>query len=381
MNISANNKKVCIFLPSLEKGGAEKRMTLLAIGLKKRGHDVEVVVLRQQGIFEQILDDAGVAIKTVAKQGKLDLLGATCRARKIFKNNRYDVILSCLPSANIFAVLVKTVNRKTPLIWGVAAADMPMNEYTLWARIGAKMQLMLSRFANNVIVNSHKAKSVACQQGFNQKRMHVIHNGVDTTQFFLKKQLGNKWLKKLNIPPNEKVIGIVARLDPAKGIETFLQAVDLAFKKDWYFILFGSGSSDYANQLKKNIVSHSLYNKRLFLIENEHVDSSVYNAFDVATISSVSESFPNVMLEAMSCGVPVMSTDVGDCKAVIQAFGQIVAVNNPQAMFDAWEIQLQNELDVVGAEVIREYVINRFSIESMVDKFESVFSASIDVSS
>lgn len=367
-----NNKPIAIFLPSLEQGGAERRMVLFAIAMQQRGYRVEVLVLRKLGTFEQMLEHAGITIRSVDKKGKFDLLGALVRTRAIFKRHTYKAVFSCLPSANIFAVLIKTVNAKTPLIWGLASADMPMDQYGLWAKIGARVQQFCARYANKIIVNSFKAREVALAHGFNEDKMQVVHNGVNTEQFILDKKLGDFWRKQLKIPANSQVIGMVARLDPAKGVETFLQAAELAYKKGWYFLLFGSGTSEYAKQLKASMKSHTLYGKRLFLIEGEPVDSKVYNAFNVATISSVSESFPNVMLEAMSCGVPVVSTDVGDCSKVINSFGKIVPINNTQAMLNAWESQLNQKLGTLGADVIREYIINEFSISRMVDEFEHI---------
>ena len=105
--------------------------------------------------------------------------------------------------------------------------------------------------------------------------------------------------------------------------------------------------------------------------ENIQVDSLVYNTFDVTTISSVSESFPNVMLESTACAVPVVATDVGDCKQVLQQFGKIVPVKNHVALYSAWRSQLENEFSSIGAEVMREYILSEYSIQHMIRQFES----------
>ena len=368
---SNQKHSIAVFLPNLEKGGAERRMILCAIGLQQRGFQVEIIVLRQQGIFTKAVEDAGIVIRNVGKKGRFDIIGAALNTLKIFKTHEYDAVFSCLPSANVFAVLSKTLKPSPPLVFGLAAADMPMIDYSLWARLGARVQSSVSHFADKVIVNSNKGLQIALQKGFSAKKMQVIHNGVDTKQFFLDKSLGQKWRGKFNIFDKNKVIGIVARLDPAKGIETFLQAAELANEQDWYFIIFASGSSAYAEKLKTKIKSHSLFGNRLFLQENIQVDSSVYNTFDVTTISSVSESFPNVMLESMACGVPVVATDVGDCKQVLQQFGKIVPVKNHVALYSAWRSQLENEFSSIGAEVMREYILSEYSIQHMIRQFES----------
>ena len=387
---SNHQYSIAIFLPSLEKGGAERRMILCAIGLKKRGFQVEVLVLRNHGAFAQTLLIAGIKIRNIDKKGRFDILGAAFRARKIFKAQNYSAVISCLPSANVFSILFKKVNPTAPLIWGLAAADMPMQEYSLWARFGARIQKRVSSYADKIIVNSNKGLQVALGQDYHKSKMVVVHNGIDTKQFFLDRSLGQKWREKFNILDEDKikiagnnkittknkdnaakkVIGIVARLDPVKGLETFLDAAELAYEQDWYFIIFASGSSKYAQKLRAKIEAHSLFGKRLFLQENVKVDSSVYNTFDLTTISSISESFPNVMLESMACGVPVVATDVGDCRKVIQQMGKIVAVNDSAALYKAWQTQLNSDFGSIGAEVLREYIQSEFSIQGMICQFE-----------
>ena len=230
--------KIAIFLPSLEHGGAERRMVLFAIALQRKGYQVEVIALRAQGAFVQTLSEAGVVIRNVGKQGRFDILRTAFKARQFFKSQSYHAVFSCLPSANVFSIMCKTVSLKTPLIWGLAAADMPMHEYSVWARLGDRVQRLASRFANKIVINSNKGFLVALNQGFSGQKMEIIHNGVDIEHFVLNKQLGNVWRSQLNIPVNSKVVGVVARLDPAKGLKTFIQAAELAYKTDWYFIIF-----------------------------------------------------------------------------------------------------------------------------------------------
>lgn len=400
-------KKICIFLPSLEKGGAERRMSLLAIKLKQRGYHVDIMVLRRKGEFLDIASEHDVTIYSVDKGGRFDVLGAALRTISIFRQNNYDVLLSCLPSANLFSVLVKLLRRRrrTQLIWGIAAADMPMQKYGLWAKMGAKMQKSLSGFADAIVVNSFFGEQILRQQGYSRLSSKalsrvpiiVIQNGVDTHCFKVNRKAGQQWREQHAIALDAKLIGMVARLDPAKGIETFLQAIDIAEKYNqavgkqrthkqqehkkqaqWHFVIFGSGKSDYADQLKQTIESHELYEKRLFLFENADIDKVIYNAMDMLSITSVSESFPNVMLEAMSCGTPLVSTDVGDCKMVIQDFGKVIDVGDAQGLYEAWKAELEINNNITRADAMNdyvassEYVANHFSIDHMVDKFESL---------
>jgi glycosyltransferase involved in cell wall biosynthesis len=383
------SKRIAIFLPSLEKGGAERRMSLLATEFKQRGYDIDMLVLRRKGDFVDIITQSNITIHSVDKGGRFDLIGATCRAVSLFRRERYDVVLSCLPSANMFSVLVKLFSKKTHLIWGIAAADMPMQQYGMWARIGARLQKMLSIFADIVVVNSYFGETILKKQAFQSQCLRVIQNGVDTSKFRFHPESRKVWREQNNIPNDAYVVGIVARLDPAKGIETFLQAIERAqemHKKDWYFVIVGSGESTYAMSLKAMIQSNPIYEKRLFLLESTQVDHVIYNAFDMLSITSVSESFPNVMLESMACGTRLVSTDVGDCKKVIQNFGNVIAVDDALALFEAWQTgetinKEQPEKMASQLDAMQLYVHENFSIERMVGKFEQLLIEQFNIKS
>ena len=374
------NKRIAIFLPSLERGGAERRMSLLAEQLKHRGYQIDVVLLRKKGHFVDWLETYDIPIRSIEKDGRFDLIGAAFRAMILFREQRYDVVLSCLPSANLFSVLVKLLNRDTRLIWGIAAADMPMQHYGLWARVGAILQKKLSSLSDLIVVNSFFAKHIFEQQGLQPDKMCVVQNGVDTEKFQYDAEVGKEWRLKFDIPLSAHVIGLVARLDPAKGVENFLEAVEIAIKKgqkNWYFVIVGSGESDYALRLKQDIEKSGSYPKQLRLLENTQVDNVIYNAMDMLSITSVSESFPNVMLEAMSCNTKLVSTDVGDCKQVINDYGKVIAIGDAQALYEAWETELMKTKNSTTSQQaqdksMRDYVIENYSIDRMVEKFEQI---------
>jgi len=92
--------------------------------------------------------------------------------------------------------------------------------------------------------------------------------------------------------------------------------------------------------------------------------SAIYNAFDLATLSSLSEGSPNVISEAMSCGVLCVSTNVGDAAEIMGNFGVVVPARNPEALADAWvEMLDRSENEPQLSSQAREYIIKNYNSE------------------
>ena len=367
--------KLCIFLPSLELGGTERRMVLLAKQLKEKGHNVGICTLRETGVFVEQVKNAGIPLHTANKGGRYDLIRPFFWLMGYFKKQKYDVVLSCLPSANLYALTSKITSVKTPLIWGLASAELPMGDYGLWARISYFVQMLLSRLSNKVVVNSLAGKQSAVRKGYQADNILVIHNGVDTQKFSYSDKKAKAWRNKHGIPKSVKLIGMVGRLDPAKGQKVFLEACELAHQQndEIWFAMVGGGEDDFAKKMLNEIHQHPLYQKhqkRLAYIEHEDDVIAAYSAFDVTTIPSKSESLPNALLEAMACGRLAVVTDVGDCKYVVSDHGKVCEVGDSKAIASAWLSVLNKKKSQQKA--IQKYIENNFSIEKMTQQFEDL---------
>ena len=124
----------------------------------------------------------------------------------------------------------------------------------------------------------------------------------------------------------EKLIGQVGRLDPMKDHSTFLKAAALLAheRKDVRFVCVGEGPTGYRDELYSLAKTLGLAS-RLIWAGSRRDMPAVYNAFDVAVSSSRwGEGLPNVIAEAMACGVPCVVTDVGDSAFVVDKLGVVV---------------------------------------------------------
>src|SRR4029077_4593796 len=105
---------------------------------------------------------------------------------------------------------------------------------------------------------------------------------------------------------------------------------------DVRFVCVGRGPATYRDELKRLAGSLGLADRVLWADEVADM-KAVYNAFDIATLASAfGEGFPNVVGEAMACGIPGEDTDVGDVGAIAAGSGEVVPPRNPYLLCAAW---------------------------------------------
>jgi glycosyltransferase involved in cell wall biosynthesis len=103
---------------------------------------------------------------------------------------------------------------------------------------------------------------------------------------------------------------------------------------------------------------------------------AAYNAFDIATLSSAfGEGFPNMVGEAMACGVPVAATDVGDVRLIIGEVGEVVPPKNPYLLCTAWRRLRQRLAQNPGLRNdARDRIVANYSVDTMVRRTEDILS-------
>jgi glycosyltransferase involved in cell wall biosynthesis len=239
--------KILFFIRSLNAGGAERQLVVTAKGLIGRGYQVTVLTFYSGGFYASELENSDVQLLSLNKQGRWDLLALSFRLCKVLRKQAPDVIYSFMGVSNSLAVLLRPFIPTTKIVWGVRASNMDLDKYDWLSRWSYRLECYLSRFANTIIANSHAGLDYAVEHGFPLKKMCVIANGIDTERFYPNALLGKPLREKWGVSNNQFLIGVVGRIDPMKGIPTFLDAV--AMIKQHYpplrFVWVGVGDVDY----------------------------------------------------------------------------------------------------------------------------------------
>ena len=156
--------------------------------------------------------------------------------------------------------------------------------------------------------------------------MVVIPNGFDLETCRPDSAARESVRNELQIPEDAPVIGLVARFNPQKDHRTFIQAARLLHndRPDVRFVLCGAQVS-WDNQALVRWIEEGGVRKQVYLLGRRNDIPRLTASFDIAaSSSSFGEGFPNVLGEAMSCGVPCVTTDVGGSALIVGQNGMVV---------------------------------------------------------
>lgn len=367
--------RIVVLARKLDQGGAERQIVTLAKALKERGRDVHVVLFYVGGVFDGELAAAGVPVHFVGKRGRWDTVGFLVRLALILRGLRPATIYSFLDLPNILAALLRPAVGRPRLVWSIRAAGMEMQHYDWLSRLMPRLEAGLSRTADVVVANSRAGSAWAISRGFPAARMAVVENGIDTVRFHPdpkgRAEVRNEW----KLDANQRLIGLVARLDAMKDHRNFLQACVLlaAQRDDLRFVCVGGGGSAYRAELEA-FAGHLGLADRLIWAGACQDMPATYCAMDIACSSSAfGEGFSNAIAEAMACGVPCVVTDVGDSARIVGEVGEVAPPRDADALAGAMARMLdriEGNADI-GCQA-RARIVDEFSVERMVLRTEQV---------
>jgi len=356
--------KIAFLSTSLEYGGAERQLVSLATGLHANQLDVVVIVCYGEGPLANDLRRADVPIRFLNKRGRWDQVGFIGRLIRAMRAEQPDILHSYLVVPNLLTILIKPLFPRMKMVWGVRSSHVDVGQYGLLSRFVTRVEVLLSPFADRIIVNSQAGRDYQIKKGFAQHKLIVIPNGIDTDQFCpdmaARQQVRAEW----GIAADEQVIGLVARLDAMKDHPTFLRAAALLAweRSDARFVCVGDGPEAYRHELQQLNAELGITNRVIWTGARRDMPA-VYNALDICASSSYGEGFPNVIGEAMACGVPCVATDVGDSAWIIGDMGIVVPPRDPQALADGWRKMLAAPVDHVA---VRARIVALFSRAALI---------------
>jgi len=364
--------KITFLIRSLNYGGAERQLVALAKGLHERGHSVGVAVFYPGGPLEKDLREAGVPVRALDKLGRWDVLGFLWRLTRLLREERPDILHSYLVVPNLVTVMFKLLFPRIKMVWGVRASNMDLSRYDWFIRMTYRLERLFSRFPDLIIVNSQAGRRDHFAHGFPKEKMVVIHNGIDTQRFCPNPGARRRGRAEWGVSEDEKLIGLVGRLDPKKDHPTFLKAAALLAqeREDVRFVCVGDGLADYRQELHKLGQELGLTERLIWAGARDDI-SAVYNSLEIASSSSsYGEGFPNVIGEAMACGVPCVVTDVGDSAWIVGDAGVVVPPKNHHALADGWRDMLRRLGDhrLSLSEKARARVALHFDLDALVQK-------------
>ena len=237
---------------------------------------------------------------------------------------------------NIFAyILIKLFKIKCRQIWNIRHSLDNYYEEKLFTRIVIRLNKLFSKNVDSIIFNSKRSVMHHTMFGFKSNNIINIPNGFNLKVFHCELNKRNAYRTLFDVSNDCCLIGLIGRYHHLKDHHNFLKSIYLLLKQcpseHWKCLLVGRNINYNNIDLFRTINKYNLADKIILHEESDNI-SSILNALDVLCLSSSSESFPNVVGEAMATGIPCVVTDVGDAAIIVGDTGIIVPPKDPVSL-------------------------------------------------
>ncbi len=363
-------------ITGLDDGGAEAVLYRLISATSFNEH--RVISLMGEGKYGPLLRDQGVPVLTLGMpRGRLTWRGMK-RLLRVLRDERPDVVQTWMYHANLLGGLLARFVGIASVVWGIHNSTL-MPGATLWvARVCALLSWWIPR---RIVVCAEQAAAVHSRLGYARQKMAVIPNGYDVRQFSSDVMARQRLRAEWGVRENEALIGMVARWDPQKDHANLMAALASLLERSklcWKAVLVGPGMDVKNRDLVAMRDRHGLV-ERVRLLGPRGDIPAVMNALDVHVLSSAyGEAFPNVLAEAMACGTPSVTTDVGDAALIVGDTGWVVPPRSEQLLAKAMEHALQQWAEDCGQwrqrqQAARERIVHSFSLDTMAQRYRQVW--------
>lgn len=324
--------KILHIITTLSTGGAEL-MLLKFLERTSLRHKNHVISLTTAGDVADRIRTLGVSVESLGLR-VTTLPKVLWRLAIILHKNDYDVIQTWLYHSDFIGfIIARLVGAQSKIVWNVRCSRLTQNDVPVVTRLCVRILAKLSSCPDAVIYNSEAGRIAHEELGYCPRKCIVIPNGFDLTEWRPDAGRRSLFRRELGISEQVPLVGMVARFHPMKDHSTFFAAAaQIVSQLDGVrFVLAGNGITWDNQSLVHDIERHCLRD-HVYLLGLHHDISTVMAALDCCVSTSTSEGFPNVIGEAMACGVPCVATDVGDSRVIIGDTGWLVPVLNSTAI-------------------------------------------------
>jgi glycosyltransferase involved in cell wall biosynthesis len=364
--------KILFLIRSLENGGAERQLVLLANELGRRRHSVTIGAFYGGGVHEKSVRPDAVRLIDLKKTSRWNMAGFALNLLRLVRSEQPDVIHGYLSAGNLAAALGQLAAPASQLVWGIRDSDIGAKNYGWVTKVASSLLRLVSRRAGLMIFNSQTGYNHWASGGYAVRNSVCVPNGIDTTEFFPDPGAGLRFREQYGIAASVPLVGMVARLDPAKDHAGFLRAAAKVMQRipQAHFLCLGEGSAEYRKRLQ-DLANELRISHQVLWPEPTRAMNQVYNSLDVFCLASHAEGFPNVVAEAMACGRKCVVTDVGDAAFVVGETGRVVPPGDPDELATAILAVLGQSVADISSP--RRRVQDEFSIEAMATRTEDAF--------
>ncbi len=368
-------RRIVHIITGLPVGGSQMMLSKLLSAMDPESWEPEVISLRDVGEMGERIRSMGIAVRALGMRESLGDAAALPKLIGWLRDRPPHLVQTWLYHADLIGGLAAWWTG-VPVIWGIRQSSLSPRDTrrsTIWI---AKLCARLSqRIPRRIVCCSEAARRFHAGMGYAGEKMVVIPNGFDLRSFHPHSEARESVRQELGLPPSTPLIGLVARFDTEKDHRTFVRAAARlhAVVPEVHFLLCGEGI-DPSNQVLASWIAAEGLESTCHLLGRRDDVPRLTAALDLATSSSYGEGFPNVIGEAMACGVPCVVTDVGESAAIVGDTGRVVPAKNPTALADGWRALLEtpSSREQLGA-ATRRRVESEFDITVIANRYSTLY--------
>ena len=363
-------------VPTLMCGGTENQFMALTRQLDPQRFDVEFACLRRWGPFVDELTARGIplSVYNVRTFRSVGALAEQARLARHVVRNKIQIVHAYNFYGNVFAV------PPARLVAPVVIASIRDCAPYLTA-MQKHVQRYACQFADCILVNAEAVKQWLVTEGYNESKIVVIRNGVDTSKFDVATDSA-RVRRELGVPEGVPLVLVVSRLARFKGLEQTIEAAAIlkAQGTSARVVIVGETAPSeqaYLVALKQLADEHRVADRVMFAGLRSDVPA-LLSAADVSVMPSLNEALSNVLLESMAAGAPTVATRVGGTPEALihEETGLLVAPgeSRPLAAAIARLLEDRSAANRFGRSA-RQFVRSRFSVEQMVRATEQLYAS------
>lgn len=354
-------RRIALIIPTLDQGGAEKQVCLLAAGLPRDDFETHVIVLTRSGPRESWLRDRNIPVHLIGKSHKFDPT-SWWRLKKLLAELAPDIVHTWIFAANAYGRAASLAAKIPVVIGSERSVDPWKSTWQLW------IDRYLAKKTKLLTTNSTGVVEFYAKHGINRKWFTVIPNAV--TQPESPSISREEAARRLGVDPSRKWIMSVGRMWPQKGYKDLIWSAETlrSFRGDTSYIVIGDGPERPRLELYRDNVKAA--SQVFFVGERTDVQQLLPHA-DLLWNGSLYEGQSNVILEAMLSDVAVIATDIPGNRDLIEdgVSGMLFPLGDTNKL-----VQLSNRLldndDIMRRlnAAARQFVLTNHSIDSMIAK-------------
>lgn len=370
--------RVALVITGLSTGGAEMMLLKLLERIDRGRFELHVFSLTTLGELGGRIAALGIPVEALGMRPGLPSPRKFWRLVTRLRALRPALVHTWLYHADLLGGLAARCAGIRRVVWGIRNSTLDPVATKWSTRAVVRLCGLLSTWLPAKILScSVVAVRVHARLGYDASKMSVIPNGFDLSRFRPDADARASVRAELGVGPDTPLVGVVGRFDPQKNHLGFVKAAGLLHQRvpAVHFLLAGA-RVDTQNEVLVEAVAREGLISSMHLLGLRQDVARLTAALDVLALpSAYGEAFPNVVGEAMACGVPCVVTDIGDSAYIVGDTGAVVPAGDMRGLAEkmatllAMDARAYAQLSTAAQIRMREH----FEIGKVVGQYEEMY--------